>query len=129
MKFCWSTITVKDMDESLQFYQEIIGLPMNRRFKGPEVEIAFLGEGETKIELICAGKGKECNMGKDISLGFEIKSVDEMIAFLQTKDISVYSGPFQPNPHMKFFSIQDPNGLMIQLVENIKPVSETKKKK
>ncbi|MDD5601014.1 MAG: VOC family protein, partial [Actinomycetota bacterium] len=34
MKFCWTTIMVNDLEESLKFYQEIIGLPVNRRFKG-----------------------------------------------------------------------------------------------
>ncbi len=46
MKFCWCTITVKDMEESLKFYQEVVGLKLNRRFEaGPGVEIAFLGDG------------------------------------------------------------------------------------
>ena len=32
MKVCWITINVIDMDESLDFYQEIIGLELNRKF-------------------------------------------------------------------------------------------------
>ena len=36
MKFCWVTITVKNMEESLRFYQEIVGLTIDRRFQaGP----------------------------------------------------------------------------------------------
>jgi lactoylglutathione lyase len=35
------------------------------------------------------------------------------------KGIPVESGPVQPNPHVKFFFIKDPNGMKIQLVENI----------
>lgn len=42
------------MEESLEFYTEIVGLNLNKRFKaGPGTEIAFLGDGETKVELIC----------------------------------------------------------------------------
>ena len=53
MKFCWTTLSVNNMEESLKFYHEIIGLPVDRRFKmGPEAEIAFLGDGETKLELM-----------------------------------------------------------------------------
>ncbi len=33
MKFCWATINVKNMEESLNFYQEIVGLTVDRRFK------------------------------------------------------------------------------------------------
>ena len=111
---------VNNMEESLKFYQEIIGLSVDRRFKaGPGVEIAFLGDGETKLELICNEIIKEVNIGKDISLGFEVKSVDEMMAYLNEKCIDILSGPYQPNPHTKFIYLLDPNGLKVQLVENM----------
>lgn len=119
MRFCWCTLAVKDMDESLEFYREIVGLPVNRRFSaGPDTEIAFLGEGETQIELICPGK---CGIrtGGDISLGFQVESVDEMMEFVREKGIGIDSGPFQPNPHVRFFFALDPNGWKIQFVENL----------
>jgi len=120
MKFCWSTLMVKSLEESLKFYTEIVGLNVGRRFNaGPGVEIAFLGDGETKIELICNKAIKEVEMGHYISLGFEVNSVDETMDFLKEKGINIHSGPFQPNPHMKFFYVIDPNGLKIQFVENI----------
>ena len=120
MKFCWSTLMVKNLEESLKFYTEIVGLSVGRRFNaGPEKEIVFLGDGETKIELICDGTSKEVSFGQDISLGFEVNSVDEMMAFVKAKGIDIQDGPFQPNPHTKFFYILDPNGLRIQFVENI----------
>lgn len=120
MKFCWSTLLVKDLEESLKFYQEIVGLKLDRRFAaGPDTEIAFLGDGETKIELICTKGKKEVFVGSDISWGFEVDSVDKMIAFLKEKGIAIQDGPVQPNPHTKFFHVLDPNGLRIQFVENL----------
>ncbi|AWI04577.1 VOC family protein [Clostridium drakei] len=120
MKFCWSTLTVKDLEESLKFYEDIVGLKVQQRFKGgPGMEIAFLGEGETKIELIYNSNVKEVNYGADISLGFEVNSVDQIMELVKSKGIAVHSGPFQPNPHVKFFFVLDPNGLKIQFVENI----------
>lgn len=120
MKFCWSTLTVNNMEESLKFYQEIVGLELNKRYKaGPQIEIAFLGDGETKVELICNESIKEVNVGQDISLGFETKSVDKLMEFIKEKGIAVHSGPFQPTPYIKFFFITDPSGLKIQFVENI----------
>ena len=120
MKFCWSTLNVKNMDESLKFYEEVVGLTVDRRFKTePGVEIVFLGDGETKVELICNENSNNVNVGPDISWGFEVKSVDEMMNFVKEKGIAIESGPFQPNPYVKFFYIMDPNGLKIQFVENI----------
>ena len=119
MKFCWTTIMVNSMDESLKFYEEIVGLKLNRRFDaGPGKEIAFLGEGETQVELIRDESIEKVNIGEDISMGFEVKSVEEMMKFLKGKGIEIASGPIQPNPHIQFFYVKDPNGLNIQFVEN-----------
>lgn len=121
MKFCWTTITVKNMEESLNFYENIVGLKCNKRFQaGKNMEIAFLGEGETHIELLCDKEKSDVNVGKDISLGFETESVDKMMKIINGRGIDVHSGPFQPNPHIKFFFVLDPNGLKIQFIENIK---------
>jgi len=120
MKFCLSTLKVKNLEESLKFYEEIVGLNVNRRFNaGPGMEIAFLGDGETKIELICDEAIKEVSYGEHISLGFEVNSVDEMMNFVKEKGIGIHSGPIQPNSHTRFFYVLDPNGLKIQFLENI----------
>lgn len=120
MKFCWTTIHVKDLDRSQAFYQDIIGLPVNRRMKpSPDMELAFLGEGETKVELICHKEAADIEFGKDISLGFVVESLDDFSEELKSRNIGIHSGPFQPNPFIKFLYVLDPDGLKIQFVENI----------
>ena len=119
MKFCWSTLRVKNLEESLKFYRDIVGLEVVNRFGGHGVEIAFLGSGDTKIELLCDGEGKDTNVGSDISWGFDVGSLDKALALVKEKGIAIESGPIQPNPHVRFFFIKDPNGMNIQLVENI----------
>ncbi|MDD2497900.1 MAG: VOC family protein [Desulfitobacteriaceae bacterium] len=120
MKLSWVTLSVKNLEESLKFYQKIVGLNLVEKFNaGPGVEIAFLGNGETKIELIYNEAIKEVNLGENISLGFEVDSLDKMMTFVKEKGINIHSGPFQPNPHIKFFFIMDPNGLKIQFAEHI----------
>ena len=43
MQYCWTTIMVRDLERSIAFYRDIIGLPVNLRFDaGPSGEIAFL---------------------------------------------------------------------------------------
>ncbi len=120
MKFCWTTLTVDNMEDSLKFYQEIVGLPISKKYPaGPGVEICFLGEGETQLELICdKNQTFPKNVGR-VSLGFEVVSLDEKIKFIQEKGIAIADGPFQPNPHIKFFFVKDPNGFSVQFVEKI----------
>ena len=118
MKFAHATIMVKNMEESLRFYQEIVGLPIVRKFAaGTDMEIAFLGE-DTLVELICDQNKKAINMGEDISLGFVVESLEEFMNYIRNKGIEIHSGPFQPNPTTKFIYILDPNGLKIQFIEH-----------
>lgn len=119
MKFLWCTLYVKDMAESLAFYQEVAGLSIDRRFPIDNGEIVFLGDGETKVELIYDGSDKWA-AGKDgISLGFKAQSLDEKIALVKEKGIDIVAGPIQPSPVFKFFFVDDPNGVRIQFVEEI----------
>ena len=121
MKFCWVTINVKDMEKSLRFYQEIIGLNVDRRMKpNSDMEIIFLGSSGTQIELIYNAKVNDSTIGKDVSLGFVVDSIEQISELLKKKNIPIHSGPFQPNPSIKFLYILDPNGIKIQFVENIK---------
>lgn len=118
MSFCWSTIMVKDMKESLEFYRDIVGLEVDKPFAaGKGKEIVFLGKGETKVELICDVSQKEVDIGADISLGFKVDSLEKKAEFIKSRGIKIHSGPFEPNPNTKFFYILDPNGLRIQFVE------------
>ena len=119
MKYCWTTLTVNDMDRSIEFYTRIVGLKIDRRFDaGPDTEICFLGDGETKIELICDSDIRpECRSG-GISMGFETESLEKLKEILKKEGIDIHSGPFQPNPSIRFMYVKDPDGFKIQFVEN-----------
>ena len=121
MRFCWVTINVKDMETSVSFYRDVVGLPVTRKMKPmPGTEIVFLGSGDTEVELIKNDKNTNPQFGADISLGFEVDSVDKTIEFLKSKNVKIHSGPFQPSRIVKFFFVEDPNGLRVQFVENIR---------
>lgn len=120
MKLLWITLKVSNMEKSLNFYQNIVGLSIDKRFSpGPGMEIVFLREGETAVELICSKENDASSYGNDISMGFEVESLDKFSEFLTENNISIKSGPFQPNPHVKFLYVEDPDGMKIQFVENM----------
>jgi len=118
MKVCWVMIIIKNMNESIYFYHEILGLPVIKRFGGVNSpEIAFLGDRETQIELVCNNEKQNSSIGADISIGFEVSSVDDLITELKQKKISIHDGPYQPSQKLKFFYVLDPDGVSIQFVE------------
>ncbi|HPY11795.1 MAG TPA: VOC family protein [Sphaerochaeta sp.] len=117
MKFLWTTIEVVNVDESVRFYQEIVGLSVDHRIAGEATDIAFMGDGETKIELIAHEGAKPQTGGALISIGFAVDDLDAKIAFLQERGVPITSGPFSPNPRIRFCYVDDPNGVRLQFVE------------
>ncbi len=118
MKFLWCTINVKDMEESIAFYQEVVELKVVRRFPTGQGEIVFLGEGETKVELIFDGTDKWQGNKTGISLGFETESLDKRMDLVKERGVEITGGPFQPGPDFRFFFVKDPNGVNIQFGEH-----------
>lgn len=117
MSFCWCTVHVKNLDASIRFYEDIVGIQVVRRFPGGnDLEIAFLSDGETKLELIGGAGGFS---GSGIAIGFTVDNLDEKLAFVQQKGVTIHSGPFSPNPATRFFYVQDPDGLLVQFVQSV----------
>ena len=109
------TIRVKDMEESIQFYEMITELAMSRRFTEGSAEIAFLtnGEGETEIELLYITGGQTFE-GKGMFICFETDKLDEMHKLAQDKGLN--PSPVQiPGDGTSYFYVYDPNGVSIQL--------------
>ena len=118
MKFCHVTLSVKDIEVSLRFYRDITGLEVKRRFAaGPDSEIAFLGGGDTEVELISGSARNGAEPGKGISLGFVTGSLDDTIALLREKGYETDGVILSPNPHVSFFFARDPDGYSIQFVK------------
>ena len=119
MNILWATINVINLKETLYFYQQVVGLKIQRRLDmGRGNSITFLGDGETKLEIICTNDYKDVDYGDSISLGFEVDSLEDQMALVKREGIAIHSGPFSPAPGMSFFFVSDPNGLKIQFVEN-----------
>ena len=117
MEFRWTTLTVMDIERSLKFYQEVIGLPLKGRFNPPGLQIAFLGEGETAVELIQDAKVPVVDLRSPITLGFKVDQLEAAMEALKAKGVAIEAGPFQPAPSTRFFYFRDPDGMRIQFVE------------
>ncbi|KNY29177.1 VOC family protein [Pseudobacteroides cellulosolvens] len=120
MKFLWTAIYVRNLDESIAFYSELLGLKVLKRFSaGPGMEIAFMGNdisNETLIELLADSNNSTVNYSDFISIGFAVDSVDAMLEIVKSKNIPVHNGPFE-TPGSRFFCIKDPNGLNVQFFQ------------
>lgn len=120
MNFCWITLNVSNMENSLKFYHEIIGLEIAEQFKvGEDTEIVMLGEKDgTKVELIYNKKQNIPARAERLSIGFEVKSLEGAIKLLKNNNIPIKRGPISPAPSSTFFFVDDPDGIEVQIVQN-----------
>lgn len=117
MKMSHVTIMTGCLDESVAFYQDAVGLTIQRDMRDdPQHQIVFLGDGagSTRVELVGVPQG--AYSGSGISLGFETDDVQAERA--KKEEQGMNPGPIiSPNPHARFFFIADPNGVQIQFVQ------------
>ncbi len=117
MKLNWVTLNVRDLEKSLYFYTKVLKLNVSARFGDENHQIAMLGEADgTKIELIFEPNAQIENPGNGVSIGLETDNLEKLIDELKNMGYRV-TGPVSPNPHIRFFFVQDPDGYTIQLIE------------
>ena len=115
MKLCYITIMVRDMEKSLQFYQELVGLQIMRKMEPPMGKIVFLGnkEGETMLELIdFAGSEKVDAKAMVMSYGAEsdLEALREKAAVMGYQPSEILDCPPKP----RHFTVADPDGITVE---------------
>ena len=110
MSFAHTTVHVTDLDRSIEFYGRL-GIDVSRRFGPPGHEIAFMGDGPTKLELVADGEGPVDYPG--ISIGFTSVRAGELARSLDEK----FVGPVTPAPGVEFYFVRDPDGYTVQILQ------------
>jgi len=126
LKFVHTSITVRQMDESLKFYTEVLGLQFERRRTIPEnhAEIAFVHDplSGARIELT-HWEGKDSfEAGEQLDhLAFEVDDLDRVLMHLRTKGARVAKEPYRlAGGTSRIAFILDPNDVWIELIERAK---------
>jgi lactoylglutathione lyase len=110
-----SVVAVENLDESAQFYTEVLGLEEVRRFSPREgLTIAFFkGEGEATIELV---EGEEGKQGL-FMVGIEVENIEEEIAKLKSRGLDLIHGPLGAPGGPKIAFLEGPDGVEIELIQ------------
>ena len=120
MKFCWTTLHVSDMQRSLRFYSEILGLGPAVRMGNDAHQVVMLGDaGGTRLELMWDGAPVTADAGRGVSVGLAPENLDKLIAELRDSHGISAVGPISPTPDIRFFFISDPDGYTVQLLEQM----------
>ena len=110
------TIFTKCLRESIDFYEKMVGLEIQKDLREQGLSIVFMGEtdGSTLIELV--EKPADAYYGGGLLLGFEVE--DAQAERRKKEEAGLRPGPMVwPNAHTLFFTVKDPNGVEIQFVQ------------
>lgn len=118
MKYVYTTIFVNDLEKSIDFYKNHIGLEIIKKMEVKSQQIVFMGSGETKVELIYDGEKRIAPENMNISMGFECDDLEESIKNLTDSGYPPLTGIIKPNESLKFIFVKDPDGFKVQIVEN-----------
>lgn len=117
--FLWATITVKSIETSLPFYEDLLGLTVERRFMPhPALELCFLKDDNgIEVELLEHKQATDAvTAPASLSLGFRVADLEEAMAACKDRGIDIVSGPFE-GAGVKFFFVNDPDGVNVQFVQ------------
>jgi len=109
------TIYTAKMEESIKFYEGVVGLKIQNDLRQFGGNIVFLAEkeGDTQVELI--DEEKKAYSGSGISMGFHVDDVEAKREEVIAKGLNP-TPIIAPNPHVKFFFVDDPNEVTVQFI-------------
>ena len=124
MRFLHTSITVRQMEESLRFYTEVLGLVPDGRRAIPEnhAEIAFVRDPTSgaRVELT-HWEGKETfDPGEQLDhLAFEAADLDATLARMRSAGVRVAKEPYRlTGGSGRIAFVLDPNDVWIELIEH-----------
>jgi lactoylglutathione lyase len=115
---------VNDLEQSVKFYKEVLGLAELHRHKSPRgSELAFLKapESEELIEICSFPASGPVHVQPDLThLGFEVESLEEFGRHLASLGLKYSDGPTTRPGGGGFAFIDAPEGYEIELIEQPK---------
>ena len=115
---------LNDLEKSVKFYKDVLGLEEIRRHKSPRgSELVFLKtpESEELIEICSFPSSGPVQVQPDLThLAFQVDSLDEFSKHLASLGIKYSDGPTQRPGGGGFAFIDAPEGYEIELIEEPK---------
>ena len=118
-----TSITVKNMDESVAFYTENLGMKLlsRREIKQNNAEIAFLGMNGTdhRIELTWWRDKKDYSEGDQLDhIAFGVTDLKRVVENLRAKGVEIAREPYSlGSGSSQIAFVKDPNGIWLELIE------------
>jgi len=108
-------IYVHDLDTAINYYQELTGGSVGRRFRLPQFRLELASIDDI---LLISGEEQDLAPFRQTAATFLVDSLDEFKAFLESSGAVVLRGPAQV-PTGRNMTVQHPDGTIIEYVEHV----------
>lgn len=115
MQMFTNTLYVRNIEASILFYEQVVGLAVTRRFSREGTELAFFGECGTGLRLVQGTMGACYESG--IPCRYPVENLDQKLASFKALGIPVRFEPLPSDPHQRTFCVADPDGMIVRFVE------------
>jgi glyoxylase I family protein len=119
-------MTCGNLDRTIAFYCDLLGMTLALRKSSAGGEMAFLDTGSGMLEIACPNA--EVSRSRDVPpheaglrhITFAFDSVDAMVAKFEAAGVEVIEGPrpaFFTEMIRRVAFVRDPDGVLVELVE------------
>lgn len=120
-KLLHTRMRVSDLDRTIQFYTNVLGLEVLERKKSPRgSHLAFLKvpNSDELIELCSFPPSGPVTVQEDlVHLAFQVNNLDDTIAALTANGVKITDGPTATSSGSRFIFIDAPDGYEVELIE------------
>lgn len=105
-------LLVSNMEKSIKFYKDTLGLPVKTKSK----DWTEFFNKDTVLALHPAKKKSKIKTGSGMLVGFEVSDLDSTVKILKAKKVKFFKKP-KEEPFGKHAIIQDPDGHLVSIAE------------
>ena len=119
MKIAHTMIRIKDIDKSIEFYCDFLGLQETRRKElGDEATLVFLSDEDENyhIELTFNKDGRDYVIGNQFGhIAFHVSDLDKIISDVEGRNW--WYRRSKPSSSSNYIFVKDPDGYDIEILE------------
>lgn len=109
------SINVRSLEESLQFYQDIFGMQISADLRPLGKNIVFISDIPKNFQIELLEEADDFFAGNGISIAWKCEDLD--MEYDRMKELRLRTSDIiSPMEDVRFFYVEDPNGLLIQIV-------------
>ena len=120
-KLLHTRMRVSDMDQTIAFYHDVLGLEVLERKTSPRgSHLAFLRvpNSDELIELCSFPPSGPVKVQEDlVHLAFQVENLEETITALNEQGVKITDGPTATSSGSRFIFIDAPDGYEVELIE------------